>query len=136
MKSILLSLAFFVFISIIFEEDPPINQPIDGIEIPVDKSDSLLEDGWYTATVIYSNHKKIATTTSELKVQVKNNQVVKIDLSNGKILEAGDGKSGYLYSGGVLNHEYDTQIKEKIFKTSVKIKEADGVMSFYEIRII
>jgi hypothetical protein len=136
MKGIIITFALgalaFVIIDIAWSVDH--TTPIPAIFN--DETDSLLDDRWYTAIVTYSNHKKILKTTSDLKVEVKNNKVIKIDLGNGKILGSDEKESDYIYSGGVLSFEYDLRIKAKITKTSIKIKEVNGNLSFYDILIL
>ncbi len=136
MKGILISIAFFTAASVILNEACPEEYISEDLELLVDKPDSFIVDGWYTAKVTYSNHKKITRTTSKLKVQIQDNKVIKIELGNGKILQAGEAQSDYFFSGGLLNFEYDLRIKEKKARTSVKIKGVNGNLSFYEIAII
>jgi len=136
MKEIAICFVLFVLVFVrpekaMFFEDLVIASKIESVN-----PDSLLNDGWYTAQITYSNHKKITKTTSKLKVQVSNDKVVKIELSNGKVLEANESNSDYFFSGGVLNFEYDLRIKSTIAKTSVKIKYNNGELSFYDIAIL
>ena len=136
MKGIFMSFAFFVMASIVFNEAWSIENTSKELELLVEKSENIMNDGWYTAKVTYSNHQKLSKTISKLKVQVQNDKVIKIQLTNGKILEATKEHSDYYYSGGVLNFEFDLHIKEKLAKTAVKIKEENGNLSFYDIAIL
>jgi hypothetical protein len=135
MKGLLIGLILIVFLSIKAEklwvsEDSPI-----APEVTIAKTIDDLEDGWYPAKVTYSSHKKITHTTSTLNVEVQNNKVIKIDLGNGTILHEGENQSGYYYSGGVLSFDFDSQSKATIATTSVIIKDTNGSLSFYAIKI-
>lgn len=136
MTNILINIAFLVSASILLKEVPSVESTTEDLELLSDNFDNLIDDGWHTAKVTYSNPKKITRTNSKLKVQVKNDKVIKIELVNGKILQAGEPQADYLYSGGLLNFEFDLRIKEKIARTSVKIQSEHGNLSFYEIAIL
>ena len=136
MTNILLNIAFLLTASILLNEAPSVERTAEDLELLSDNFENLIDDGWHTAKVTYSNPKKITKTNSKLKVQVQDDKVIKIELGNGKILHEREPQSDYLYSGGLLNFEFDLRIKEKIARTSVKIQSEHGNLSFYEIAIL
>lgn len=66
-----------------------------------------ISDGWYEATVKYSNSNTYTRSTYTLNVQVEADRVVKIDFGNGGSVHSGYNNSGYYYSGGYLDFQYD-----------------------------
>lgn len=66
-----------------------------------------IEDGWYEATIKYSNSNTYTRSTYTLNVQVQSDRVVRIDFGNGGSVHSGYNNSGYYYSGGYLNFSYD-----------------------------
>jgi hypothetical protein len=136
LKGIIIGLILIVSIFIKVEKPWVSDDPNPAPENPESQTNIHLEDGWRSATVTQSSHKKIDQSTSEMKVMVKKNKVVQIDLGNGKILHDGENESGYFFSGGVLSFEFDIASNSTIATTSVIIKDAGGNLSFYVIRIV
>lgn len=66
-----------------------------------------LKDGWYEATVKYSNSNTYTRSTYTLHVEVSSNRVIKIDFGDGGSVHSGINNSNYYYSGGFLNFQYD-----------------------------
>lgn len=62
-------------------------------------------DGWYSATVYYTNYGTGTYSTYTLDVKVQYNTVVAIDFGNGGSVHSGYNNSGYTYSGGYLSFE-------------------------------
>ena len=100
-----------------------------------DKITSHLQDGWHLAEVTYSSHKKLDQSTLDLKVEVKKDKVIQVDLGNGITLHDSENDSGYFYSGGVLSFDLDPESKITVASTSVIIRDTSGNLIFYIVRI-
>lgn len=67
---------------------------------------SLLNDGWYRATVLYYNFNTHTSSKYELDVLVRKNKVIVIDFPNAGSLHTGRNNSEYTYVGGDLEFNY------------------------------
>ena len=129
------SLVLIIFLSVSLGNIWPGSSGLETHEVTEIQVLDHLKDGWYPATVNYSNPKKITMVTSKLKVEVKNDKVIKIDLGNGRVLKATSPEADYVYSGGNLSFEFDRQSQKSVATTSVKIKSSNGKLIIYHIRI-
>jgi hypothetical protein len=61
---------------------------------------TIIQDGWYQATIKYSNSN--TTTNSEyiLNVEIIDRRVVTIDFEQGRKIHSGNNNHGYIYLGG------------------------------------
>ena len=101
--------------------------------IPLNTPKSLKE-GWYEATVKYSNSNTYTTSTYTLDVKVENNKVVEISFGDGKSVHSGYNTHNYTYSGGLLNYRYyNGQIS--LAETTVTIYTQSGAYLTYKISI-
>lgn len=95
---------------------------------------SGVEDGWYEATVKYSNSETYTRSTYTLNVEVESNRVVKIDFGNGGSVHSGYNNSGYYYSGGNLNFQYDFN-RNIIGATTRVTVQRGGAYLTYDVEI-
>jgi hypothetical protein len=66
-----------------------------------------IPDGWYSATVKYTNYSTGTYATYTLNVRVSYGKVKEIDFGNGGSVHDGYNNSGYIYSGGYLSYDTD-----------------------------
>ncbi len=92
-----------------------------------------IKDGWYEATVKYSNYNTGTYATYTLDVKVEYGSVVRIDFGNGGSVHSGYNNEGYLYTGGYLNFERDYIGDIIAATTSVTVSDDDG-MKYFMIR--
>jgi hypothetical protein len=95
---------------------------------------SGIKDGWYSATVKYSNYKTYTNSTYTLDVQVQYNSVTKIDFGNGGSIHSGYNNSGYTYSGGYLSFERDFNQNIVAATTTITVYD-NGNTKTYNVRI-
>jgi hypothetical protein len=97
-----------------------------------------IENGWYKATVEYSNSNTYTNSTYTLNVKVEYNSVVKVDFGNGGSVHTGYNSSGYIWSGGYLMKDsyYDYASSQTLvsYTTTVTINNGSST-STYEITI-
>lgn len=93
-----------------------------------------IEDGWYNATVKYSNYSTGTNATYSLKVKVNYGKVSIIDFGNGGSVHNGYNNEGYFYSGGYLSFETDYDGNTVAATTTVNISDTNG-MRYFKIRI-
>ena len=93
-----------------------------------------IDNGWYEATVKYTNYKTYYSATYSLNVKVEYNSVKAIDFGNGGSIHSGYNNEGYTYSGGYLSfrRNYDGDIISA--STTVTTYDSDGTRS-YQITI-
>ena len=93
-----------------------------------------IEDGWYKATVQYTNYSTGTNSNYTLKVYVQYDTVIKIDFGNGGSVHTGYNNEGYIYGGGTLSFEtgYDGNITAAT--TTVTISDNNG-LRYFKIRI-
>lgn len=127
-KSIALVLCLFINIAI---HAIPFRINDDCISVLVD---SKIDDGWYEATVNYSNYKTETNATYTLNVKVEYGVVAKIDFGNGGSVHSGYNNEGYIYSGGYLSFEKNYNGDIVAATTTVTISDGNG-MRYFKIRI-
>ena len=93
-----------------------------------------IEDGWYNATVKYTNYNTGTNSTYNLKVKVEYGKVSTIYFGNGGSVHSGYNNEGYFYSGGYLSFETDYNGNTVAATTAVTISDTDG-MRYFKIRI-
>ncbi len=93
-----------------------------------------ISNGWYNATVEYSNYSTGTNATYSLKVKVESNNVVAIDFGNGGSIHNGFNSEGYIWSGGYLTFDKDYNGAITAAKASVSTSDNNG-MRYYKIRI-
>ena len=99
-----------------------------------DKVTYGIKDGWYSATVKYSNYNTGTRATYTLDVLVKYEKVVEIDFGNGGSVHSGFNNENYIYSGGYLTYESDYNGNITAATTRVTINDSNG-MKVFEITI-
>ena len=100
----------------------------------VENSLNGIKDGWYEATVQYSNYSTGHNATYTLNVQVKYNSVVAISFPKGGSVHSGYNDSGYFYSGGNLYFETDYNGYTVAATTTVTVSDDNGYR-YFKIRI-
>lgn len=98
------------------------------------KSSAGIKDGWYSATVEYTNYNTGTHATYTLNVKVEYNSVVKIDFGNGGSVHTGYNNEGYVYSGGDLYFKKDYYGNINAATATVSISDTNGIRVF-EIEI-
>lgn len=93
-----------------------------------------IKDGWYEAIVKYSNFSTGTNSTYRLNVKVEYNSVVTIDFGNGGSVHNGINHEGYMFTGGYLSFEKDTEGIIIAAKATVSISDKNG-MRYFDIRI-
>src|SRR4051812_34781858 len=66
-----------------------------------------IKDGWYNATVKYTNYSTGTNSSYSLDVKVEYGKVSIIDFGNGGSIHSGYNNEGYIYSGGYVSLETD-----------------------------
>ncbi len=94
-----------------------------------------IEDGWYKATVKYSNYMTYTFETYKLRVKVKYDKVVEISFGEGGSIHSGYNNEGYTYSGGTLYPEKDYRGVIISAEASVNIYESNGTVRNFKIKI-
>lgn len=89
-----------------------------------------IKDGWYQATVKYSNYATATNATYTLKVKVQYNSVVEIDFGNGGSVHSGYNNEGYIYSGGYLSTEQDSEGNTISASATVSTSDSNGLKYF------
>lgn len=90
-----------------------------------------IKDGWYVATVQYTNYATYTNATYSLNVYVEYNKVSTIDFGNGGSVHDGYNNEGYTYSGGYLNYQYQYGTMNIISATtSVTVYDKNGTRSY------
>ena len=72
-----------------------------------DVSTQGLDDGWYEATVEYSNYSSGTYATYFLDVYIEYEDVTIIDFGDGGSVHSGINNSGYIYNSEYLVYNYD-----------------------------
>ena len=98
------------------------------------KQNGGIKDGWYEATVKYSNYSTGTNATYTLKVKAEYGSVSAIDFGNGGSIHSGYNNEGYLYSGGYLSFEKDYEGNIIAATATVSTSDSDGLRN-YSIRI-
>lgn len=88
-----------------------------------------IQDGWYEATVEYSNYSTGTRSKYTLDVEVKDDRVVTISFGNGKSVHTGYNSSGYIYSGGSLDFEYN--LNNQATSATTKVTITTGSSTYY-----
>ena len=95
---------------------------------------SGIKNGWYDATVKYTNYSTYKNATYTLQVYVEFNNVIKVDFGNGGSIHTGYNNEGYSYSGGFLSFENDFNGNTIAATTTVTTTDNNGTRT-YQIRI-
>jgi len=93
-----------------------------------------IEDGWYRATIKYTNYSTGTNSTYSLNVKVEYGKVSRIDFGNGGSVHSGYNNEGYIYSGGYLSFEKDYNGNIIAATTTVTISDANGIR-YFKVRI-
>ena len=93
-----------------------------------------IKDGWYEAIVGYSNYNTGTNSNYKLNVKVEYNSVTIIDFGNGGSVHSGINNEGYLYTGGYLSFEKDSEGNIIVATTNVSVSDNNG-MRYFKIRI-
>jgi hypothetical protein len=93
-----------------------------------------IKDGWYAATVKYTNYSTYTNSTYSLDVKVEYGRIVKIDFGNGGDVHTGYNNENYYYTGGNLNYETDYNGDITAATATVTITQ-DGSTKYFKIRI-
>lgn len=96
---------------------------------------SGISDGWYSATVKYSNYSTGTYATYTLDVKVEYNSVTAIDFGKGGSVHSGYNNEGYQYSGGSLSFEYDYGYTSIVAATATVTIYDTGGIKYFNIRI-
>ncbi len=96
-----------------------------------------IENGWYNATVEYSNSNTYTNSTYSLTVHVSEDRVISIDFGNGGSVHTGLNNNGYFYTGGYLDFEknYNNQIISGTTKVSIGHFSGTEGTDYYNIRL-
>jgi hypothetical protein len=107
-----------------------------SIKTTIDSAQKTLPDGQYYADISYYNY---ATYTSadytDLKVKVKDGQVIVIHLNNGGIVHYGINNENYLYTGGKLEGKKNKKTAKIEYTTQVSISNGNNIV-VYKITIL
>jgi hypothetical protein len=93
-----------------------------------------IKNAWYESTIKYWNLKTNTQATYTLNVKVESNRVTKIDLGDNGSLHSGMNNEGYIYSGGNLFFELDSNNNVKAATTTVTIT-GNNIYTTWKIRI-
>ena len=106
------------------------------IKTIIDTTQKTLPDGQYYADISYYNY---ATYTSadynDLKVKVKDGQVIVIHLNNGGLVHYGINNENYLYTGGKLEGKKNKKTAKIEYTTQVSISNGNNIIT-YKITIL
>lgn len=96
-----------------------------------------IENGWYNATVEYSNSKSYTTSTYTLSVYVSEERVTAIDFGNGGSVHTGLNYDGYFYTGGYLDIEwnYNNKISSATTKVSITYSSSTIGTKYFTISL-
>ena len=106
------------------------------IKTIIDSTQKTLPDGQYYADISYYNY---ATYTSadynDLKVKVRDGQIILIHLNNGGIVHYGINNENYLYTGGKLEGKKNKETARMEYTTQVSISNGNNIVN-YKITIL
>ncbi len=127
---------FLIFILISLLNIPLSYSAILNEDLTVESSSVVggIENGWYQATVQYSNSNTGTNSTYTLNVKVEYNRVVKIDFGNGGSVHTGFNNEGYIYSGGYLYFSTDYKGNISSANATVTVSDSNG-MKYFKITI-
>lgn len=106
----------------------------DNLALDLLISDGLIKNGWYDASVHYSNYNTNFESTYKLRVKVRGDYVVAIDFGNGGELHEGNNDSGYSYDGDQLVYHYNRNNQIHSATTTVNITDKSGTR-YFQIKI-
>ena len=89
-----------------------------------------IDNGWYEATIKYSNYSTGTNATYTLNVKVEYNHVVAIDFGDGASVHSGYNSHGYSYSGGFLSFDSDYDGNIVGASTTVNVIDSNGTRVF------
>lgn len=128
MKKLIILILISLTVTQSYSSSMPVNSSFTSISF------GGIEDGWYNATVKYTNYSTGTNSTYSLKVKVKFGKVSTIDFGNGGSVHNGYNNEGYIYSGGYLSFETDYNGNTVAATTTVTISDTEG-MRYFKIRI-
>ncbi len=106
------------------------------IKTIIDSTQKTLPDGQYYADISYYNY---ATYTSadynDLKVKVRDGQIILIHLNNGGVVHYGINNENYLYTGGKLEGKKNKKTARMEYTTQVSISNGNNIVN-YKITIL
>lgn len=103
-------------------------------KMPILDLKKSIQDGWYSATVSYSNSNTYTRSTYTLDVEVESDRVVTISFGQGRSVHDGYNNSGYTYSGGYLSFQSNYQGGISAATTQVTIYKGNSIIT-YDVRI-
>lgn len=102
----------------------------------IDTIQKTLPDGQYYADISYYNYATYTSADySDLKVKVKDGQVIIIHLNNGGIVHYGINNENYLYTGGKLEGKKNKKTAKIEYMTQVSISNGNNIV-VYKISIL
>lgn len=104
------------------------------INISIRNNLSGIDDGWYEASIKYTNDATGTNANYVLNVKVEYDKVVKIDFGNGGSVHSGYNNEGYTYNGGILSFERDMEGNTLAATTAVITSDSNG-NKYFKIRI-
>jgi hypothetical protein len=93
-----------------------------------------IKDGWYKATVKYSNRSTGYNGTYTLDVKVSYNSIVTIDFGNDGYIHSGYNNEGYIWYGGYVTLNKDFQGNITSATATVSTSDNNG-LRYYDITI-
>jgi hypothetical protein len=106
------------------------------IKTVIDTTQKTLPDGQYYADISYYNYATYTSADySDLKVKVKDGQVIVIHLNNGGIIHYGINNENYLYTGGKLEGKKNKKTAKIEYTTQVSISTGTNITN-YKITIL
>ncbi len=94
-----------------------------------------IDDGWYEATVKYTNYSTWTTSSYILDVYVSDDRVTTIDFGNDGSFHTGFNSDGYLYSGGYFSFEKDYAGNITAATTTVTVTFLSGTSGTKQFKI-
>jgi hypothetical protein len=106
------------------------------IKTIIDTTQKTLPDGQYYADISYYNYATYTSADySDLKVKVKDGQVIVIHLNNGGVVHYGINNENYLYTGGKLDGKKNKKTAKIEYTTQVSISTGTNITT-YKITIL
>lgn len=90
-----------------------------------------IKDGWYKATVKYSNYSTGYNGVYTLDVKVSYNSIVAIDFGNEGSIHSGYNNEGYIWSGGYISLDKDYNGNIIAANATVSTSDKNGLRYYY-----
>lgn len=119
-------------------ETPPLK--ISGFESPnraglsYSRVNTILDNGWHEADVIYYNPRTKTKSTYTLNVKSHNDRIIAISFGNGESVHTGVNYNNYTYSGGDLTFYKNKRGQIVSADTTVKIFR-NGSYTYYKLEL-